>query len=122
MDDNDDLTRQRAMDAAAAVAVAAAAAAQQHQEADNLKTESAGIHALDVGDRKLPENDDNYEDGSMQYVGPDVSTTQDGSTSHVGVSQGTASRPTVHHTKRRKVNTCLPCKVRISLVLYWIRG
>ena len=112
--DDDEITRQRAMDAAAAVAVAAAAAAHQHQGAEDLKPEPAGIHALDVGDRKHSEADESYGDGSMQYVASDVNT-QNGETSHVDVSPGTAStsRPTVHHTKRRKVNTCLPCKVSI---------
>lgn len=58
-----------------------------------------------------------FADNSMQYVASDY-TDQNGDLSRqIDDSQTGAGRPTIHHTKRRKINTCLPCKVRRACCL-----
>jgi hypothetical protein len=158
--DDDQLTRQRAMDAAAAVAVAAAAAAHQSQEAaaqrqqeqlleqqQEQQNDDFSHHQQPVEDafrrmdehngavqheneyratttntleqglkeeitdsvRKVEDEKEDFADTSMQFA--DESQDQNGNMS-LEDGQGTNARPHVHHTKRRKINTCLPCKVR----------
>lgn len=119
------------MEAAAAVAVAAAAAAHQNQQHHKRErqdsdldqkqnqslnghdgyTQGDSLHADQIAAaeavesvRKLQEGDDTFADDSMQYVQTDVNE-------QTGERQSSASRPTAYHSKRRKVNTCIPCKV-----------
>lgn len=146
-DNNDQLTRQRAMDAAATVAVAAAAAAhqsqeaaihlhhQQQQEESNLEEKPNHGDLNMNGDveahRSSPtrgeekpvllnedEKTSSLADNSMQYVASDYPDQNGDLSQQIDDSQTTSiGRPTVHHTKRRRINTCLPCKVRKACCL-----
>lgn len=144
--EDDQLTRQRAMDAAAAVAVAAAAAAHQNQhhqqhkrqrrdsdlEQKHIENVEQRLNGFDQGTslhndqfaaaeavesvRKLQQDDEAFAEDSMQYV------EQNGDITHIGESQSTSNRPAAYHTKRRKVNTCLPCKVSICVSSHLYTG
>lgn len=56
------------------------------------------------------EDEESMQNTSIQYAGSDIKE-QNGDASQMDVSQSASNRPPVHHTKRRKINTCLPCKV-----------
>lgn len=125
--EDDESTRQRAMDAAAAaVAVAAAAAVHQnqhqhhrhkrdrqdsdfeHKHLQNGEQSFNGYEEADESVRELHEGREPYEAQSVQYL------EQPGDNHHMNEIQGTSNRPAAYHTKRRKVNTCLPCKVSVQ--------
>lgn len=195
MDEDDQLARQQAMDAAVAVAAAAAAAQQSQADADGAQQpfadasltidqgqeplqeeqqdeglqeegaeavqpmtevdEGQADEMLTVGDIQPDEPKEEHEEGApeqqVQEDGNDVDElgdyTQDSVVmpeasgmhhhpsqlyenvpieqyeeadyAHPGMAsasqhsgQTTSNRPLTHHTKRRKINTCLPCKRR----------
>jgi hypothetical protein len=68
---------------------------------------------------KTEDQTHSFADTSMQYAteaqehnGDGNANGDNGNTSEIEEKNvGVKNRPHVHHTKRRKINTCLPCKV-----------
>lgn len=55
--------------------------------------------------------DDSTGDYSESFVAASEQQDQEGESSTLDSKPKKAKKPSVQHTKRRKINTCLPCKV-----------
>ncbi|UZJ54673.1 hypothetical protein CBS101457_003993 [Exobasidium rhododendri] len=78
---------------------------------------SLGLDSKDNGvdlTAKMEDQDHTFADTSMQYNSdaPEQNGVNGETSDNEDRRGGAKNRPHVHHTKRRKINTCLPCKRR----------